>query len=122
MARQHSYQKQASTEGKKAGKKHAQEKLSDDKKQEEWDKDIPEVPLWRVVALNSKEWWMIVLGVIGSTLHGCIFPLFAFVFGEILRVFSLPADEVLSGIGLWAGLFLVIGSVSALGVFLKVRQ
>ena len=96
-------------------------KLSDAKRQKEWDKDIPNVPLFRVIALNAKEWWLIVLGVVGAALNGSIFPLFAFLFGEILRVFSLPRDEVLSEIGLWVGLFLFLGVVSAVSVFLKVR-
>ena len=115
ISHQHSYQNQKSVEGKK------EVKLSDAKQQEEWDKDIPEVPLFRVIALNAKEWWLIVLGIVGAALNGSIFPLFAFLFGEILRVFSLPRDEVLSEIGVWAGLFVILGIVSGVGVFLKVR-
>lgn len=114
-SRQHSYQKQKSAEGKD------QKKLPDSKKQEEWDKDIPEVGLFRVISLNAKEWWLIILGVIGAALNGSIFPLFALVFGEILRVFSLQGDELLAGIGMWAGMFVVLGIVSGVGVFLKVR-
>ena len=125
-ARQSSYQHQSSattehegTGGKPGTKKEKTELLSSREKQqqEEWDKDIPAVSILRVMALNKKEWWMLVLGVLGSTMHACIFPLFAFIFGEILRIFALPADQVLSEIGLWAGLFLVIGFVSGLGIF-----
>jgi hypothetical protein len=116
ISHQQSYQRQKSTEGKK------EVSLSEAKKQEEWDKDIPEVPLHRIIALNAKEWWLIVLGVVGAALNGSIFPCFAFLFGEILRVFSLPRNEVLSEVGLWAGLFTILGAVSGFGIFLKVRS
>ena len=32
------------------------------KLQEEWDKEIPKVSLFRVMRLNAKEWWIIVVG------------------------------------------------------------
>ena len=32
------------------------------KLQEEWDKDIPQVSLLRVVKLNASEWWIILVG------------------------------------------------------------
>lgn len=88
--------------------------------QEEWDKNIPEVSLFRVLALNAKEWWMIGLGLLGSIVTGSIYPLFAIVFGYILEVFTLPADEIFNEIHLWAGLFLVLGLVSGVAIFLKV--
>ena len=32
------------------------------KLQEEWDKDIPQVSIYRVMKLNAKEWWIILIG------------------------------------------------------------
>ena len=32
------------------------------KMQEEWDKEIPQVSLLRIVKLNTKEWWLILIG------------------------------------------------------------
>ena len=90
------------------------------KKQEEWDKEIPPVSLLRVMALNAKEWWLIVLGVIGAAVAGSITPLFAIIFGEILSVFASRRDEIRSAIALWSGMFLVLGFVSGIGIFLKV--
>ena len=72
--------------------------------------------------MNAKEWWLIVLGVLGAMINGSIFPLFAIFFGEILEVFGLPADEVFGEIHLWAGLFIVLGVVSGLSQFSKVRR
>ena len=73
-----------------------------------------------MIKLNAKEWWIIVLGVLGAGVSGSIFPIFALLFGEILAVFSLRSDEILSGIHMWAGLFIVLGAVSGAGIFLKV--
>jgi len=93
---------------------------SSKKKQEEWDKDIPEVPLHRVLRLNAKEWWIIILGLLGAAIGGSIWPIFAIFFGEVLAVFALPADQILNEIPLWACLFIVLGVVSGIGVFAKV--
>ena len=76
--------------------------------------------LYRVIKLNAREWWIILLGILGSAVNGSIWPLFALLFGEILEVFSRPANEVLGAVHLWAGLFIVLGIVSGAGVFLKV--
>ena len=42
------------------GRQLSQRQLS--KLQEEWDKEIPQVPLYRVMLLNLPEWWLIFLG------------------------------------------------------------
>lgn len=119
LARQQSYQHQASGEK----KKDVGQELTLKKKLEEWDKEIPSVSLFRVLALNAREWWLIVLGVLGSAINGSIFPLFAIIFGEILAVFSRPTGaEILDGIGVWAGLYVVLGFVSGVAIFFKVQM
>ena len=70
---------------------------------------------------NAKEWWIIVLGVLGSFVLGSIFPLFAVIFGQLLTVFSSPADEILGELHLYASLFLVLGVVSGIAMFIKVH-
>ena len=55
-------------------------------KQAEWDKELADVPIKRVMALNAKEWYLILLGIIGSAINGSIFPLWAIIFGEVLTV------------------------------------
>ena len=73
-----------------------------------------------MIKLNAREWWIIVVGMLGSAINGTIWPIFALLFGEILEVFSKPASEILGAVHLWAGLFIVLGIVSGAGVFLKV--
>jgi len=122
VQRQASIQRQASVQRQTSvGAKPDLKRQVSEKQQEKWDKETPVVPLTRVIAVNAKEWWMIVLGLFGAAINGCIFPAFALIFGVIVGVFALPPERVQSEMNLYAGLFLVLGSVSATGVFLKVR-
>ncbi len=116
--RQGSVKRQLSSTAKQDGVK-SQASVKD-KDQELWDKDLPEVSILRVIRLNAPEWWMILLGVIASALSGAVFPVFGLVFGEILLVFSLPLDQIVSGVSLYAGLFWVLGFVAGFGFFVKV--
>ena len=118
--RQASFRRQGSStaEGKEATKRQLSTKKDED---EEADKDIPEVSLFRVIKYNAKEWYLIVLGAIGSAINGSINPLFAVLFGEIFQVFANPIpSEVLNGVHLFAGLFIAFGVVSGIAIFLKV--
>ena len=121
---QTSIQQQASFQRQTSVQRHASklDAKTLEKRQEEWDKEIPSVPLTRVLVVNAKEWWMIVLGVIGAAISGCLFPSFAIIFGEIFRVFALPADQIQDQINLYAGLFVALGFAAAVGTFLKVRR
>ena len=119
VQRQISFKRQGSStaEGKEATKRQ-----TSIKKEEEEEEDIPEVSMFRVIRHNAKEWWMILLGSIGSAINGSINPLFAVLFGEIFQVFSNPnSDQVLNDIHPWAGLFLAFGVVSGLAIFFKVN-
>ena len=90
------------------------------KDQEAWDKELPEAGFLKVIRLNAKEWWIILIGVLASAIGGAIFPVFGIVLGETLGAFSLPVNEVVSGVSLYAGLFWVLGFVAGLGFFIKV--
>ncbi len=95
-----------------------QKKLEE--KQEEWDKEIPSVPLSRVLKLNLREWWIIALGLCGAALAGPIWPLFGLIFGEVLDVFARPHDEVLDHVHSWGALLIAVGVACGLGNFIKV--
>ena len=69
---------------------------------------------------NAKEWWLILLGLLATLVLGLVYPSFAVFFGEIFKVFARPADEILDGLHLWAGLFIVLGVVNGVAVFLRV--
>ena len=120
VQRQISFKRQGSStaEGKEVAKRQTSAA-----KEEEEDENIPEVSMLRVIRINAKEWWMILLGAIGSAINGSINPLFAVLFGEIFQVFSgRNPEEVLNGIHPWAGLFLAFGVVSGIAIFCKVSN
>ena len=96
-------------------KKEVSEKL-----QKEWDKELPKVPMLKVIRLNAKEWWIILFGVLASMCNGAVMVLFSVIFGEVLSIFSRPYNEVLSGIHLYAGLFILLGVGLGITHFLKV--
>jgi hypothetical protein len=60
------------------------------------------------------------LGVVGALVQGIVFPTFAFLFGQVLRVFTLPFNQVLGAIHMWAAMFLVLGFISGIATFAKV--
>ena len=122
VQRQISFKRQGSStaEGKDSPKRQTSTAKKEEE-EEEADKDIPEVSFLRVIRLNAKEWWLILIGVIGSAINGSINPLFAVLFREILVVFT-NTQTVLEEIHPWAGGFLVIGVVSGLAIFAKVHE
>ena len=42
--------------------------------------------MFRLLVLNAKEWWLIILGLIGAGVSGSVMPVFAVLFGNILDV------------------------------------
>lgn len=88
--------------------------------EEEEEEEETSVSFLKVLRLSSREWWLILMGVLGSVVDGAVYPVFAIIFGEALEVFSLPANQVVPNINKWAGLFLVLGVVSGTSVFIKV--
>ena len=86
------------------------------------DGKIPKVSLHRVLRLNAKEWWIIIIGILGATIGGSIWPVFSIFVSEVVALFAVPADEILGEIHPWASLFIVLGVVSGLGIFAKVSS
>lgn len=84
---------------------------------------LPSVSWIRVLRVNSFCWFIIfMLGVVGALVQGIVFPTFAYFFGQVLRVFTLPFNQVLGAIHMWAGMFLVLGFISGVATFAKVRN
>lgn len=49
---------------------------------------VPTVPLSKIMKMNATEWPYILSGAVGSAIQGCIMPLYAVMFGEVLGVMS----------------------------------
>lgn len=80
------------------------------------------VSWWRLWKMNFPEALLIILGVVSASVQGTIYPMFAFFFGQVLRVFTLPFDQVIDAIHVWAVTFVILGGVSGLATFFKVRK
>ncbi|KAK4510403.1 uncharacterized protein ATC70_004833 [Mucor velutinosus] len=78
-----------------------------------------QAPVWRVFWHMRPEWSYLALGVIGSTVAGCIFPLYAYAFSHVVSLLSIPGQDVqpspLGGTNLYAFIFLIIGICAFLG-------
>ena len=94
-------------------------KLTPLEEQEE-EGSLPDVSLRKILSVNSDQWWLLLFGTLGAMLVGAVFPVFAIVFGEVLRVFALPANQVLGELHPWAGAFLILGMAAAFGLLVKV--
>eukprot|EP00731_Ephydatia_muelleri_P029636 Em0021g159a len=90
-----------------------------DREEGDGEEEETSVSFLKVLRLSSREWWLLLLGVLGSVVDGAVYPVFAIIFGEALEVFSLPASQVVPNIHKWAELFLVLGVVSGISVFIK---
>ena len=101
-----------------------EEKEKEEEEGEEEEEEFPDVSFFRIFKLTARDlwdWWLILIGALGAFINGCSFPFFSIVFGEVLRVFALPADEVLGETHPWGAAFLGLGIVAAVGIFLQVQ-
>ena len=82
---------------------------------------IPEASLRRVLSFNSKDWWLIALGVIGAMVVGTSFPVFSVVLAEATTRFTnVRSTEILQEIHPIAAAFLAIGFGLGVANFFKV--
>ncbi|XP_076061207.1 ATP-dependent translocase ABCB1-like [Oratosquilla oratoria] len=85
------------------------------------DEAFEEVPTFKILAANAKEWPQIVVGSFASAVQGCCMPLYAILFGEVLGTLSIEEEnEAQKEANMYAILFLVIGIVAAISMFLQV--
>lgn len=80
----------------------------------------PQNYILRVLNLNKPEWMLMLVGSIGAVVNGCVFPLFALVYAEMLDVFKRPDDELSKGAVFWALMFVALGVVSLLGNYVQI--
>lgn len=78
-----------------------------------------QAPVWRVFWHMRPEWNYLALGVIGSALAGCIFPLYAYSFSHVISLLSIPGQAIqaspLGGTNLYAFIFAIIGIAAFIG-------
>ena len=97
--------------------------LLQDQAEDPGDTKYSELQLFRkLLCLNKKEWWVILLGAIGAAVTGAMFPLFSVMFGGVFEAFVQPKNLVLLHVHPWAGSFILIAAIAGVSVFVKVRR
>ena len=71
---------------------------------------------------SAPEWWIIVLGVIGTIMYGSVYPVLSILYGEVLRVFSGSTTEILNSLHLFGSLFIVMGILVGFATLIQVRD
>jgi len=90
----------------------------EDKKEEEEEEKLPDPPLKRIMQMNASEWPFILAGCFAAIINGGIQPGFAYVFSEILGVFSELDDEIIEERSeFYSLMFLCIGILAGLSMF-----
>ena len=56
------------------------------KKKAAGDEDLPQISFWELLKLNQKDWYLVLVGVVMSAILGCLFPILAILFSDVLRV------------------------------------
>ncbi|KAK0401518.1 hypothetical protein QR680_015832 [Steinernema hermaphroditum] len=75
--------------------------------------------LLSILRYARPEWGYLFIATIASVIQGCVFPAYSLFFVEILQVFSdTDKDEVRRKGHFWALMFLVLGAVEAITMFL----
>lgn len=87
------------------------------KKEEE---KLDDVPLSRIMKLNAPEWYIIFFGCIAAIIQGGVQPVFAIIFSKLLGIFGILDQDVMrKEILLYSMMFLLIGGVAAISMFLQ---
>ncbi|KAJ3044978.1 Multidrug resistance protein 1 [Rhizophlyctis rosea] len=83
-----------------------------DKKRKELYKN-KKVDMWRIMKMGAPEWWLSLIGFIGSAISGIWFPIFSIVFGKIITVFSeTDLTKLQKDANFWSLMFVLLGIFS----------
>ncbi|XP_072010360.1 ATP-dependent translocase ABCB1 isoform X8 [Engystomops pustulosus] len=100
-------------------KSAADEEENENNKGEEVVEQVPPVSFFKIMKLNKPEWPYFVVGLICALINGATQPAFAIIFSKVIGVFSGPEDEIRTKSNLFCLMFLVIGAVSFVTLFLQ---
>uniref|UniRef100_A0A3Q3W6X8 Uncharacterized protein n=1 Tax=Mola mola TaxID=94237 RepID=A0A3Q3W6X8_MOLML len=83
------------------------------------DENIPSVSFFSVLRLNISEWPYILVGTFCAMVNGAMQPVFAIIFSRIITVFAEPDSVIKERSEFFSLMFVVIGSVSFITMFLQ---
>lgn len=78
------------------------------------------VGISRILSYNSPEWYLFIIGSIGSAVNGLIMPIFSLVFAEILAVFALTGDQLRTKANFWALMFFFLAMAAFFANFAQI--
>ena len=87
----------------------------------DWDKDVTAVSPFRLLRMNAKEWWLLLIGFVASIGVGSAFPLIALVFSQVLDAYAGIPSEVVENVSVYAGLLVVLAFAYAFSCFVQVQ-
>ncbi|XP_030843068.1 ATP-dependent translocase ABCB1 isoform X1 [Strongylocentrotus purpuratus] len=106
----HMGEEEPSIKTKKKNKKHKKEKTFT---------SVPKLSYWDILRLNKPECHYIIIGCIFAAFLGAALPTLAILLTEIIRIFSLPPDEMVAAASFWSLMFIVLGVVRAVSIFVS---
>ncbi|CAG8729804.1 25861_t:CDS:2, partial [Gigaspora rosea] len=65
----------------------------------------------KVVIINGPEFFMLSIGIISSIINGCVYPVFAFIYANIIQAFSKTGDIIYHEVTFWALMILVFAII-----------
>ncbi|KAM3614454.1 uncharacterized protein V6R79_014590 [Siganus canaliculatus] len=84
------------------------------------DEDVPPVPFYKVLLLNSSEWPFILVGTISAIINGALQPLFAVIFSKIITVFAETNPDIIrEESNVFSLMFVGIGALTFVTMFLQ---
>lgn len=101
-------------------KKSRTERTLSTHQNEEEETSNKNVGMLRLMAYNSPEWLYLIIGILAAVVNGAVMPIFGIVFGEILGVVGYEdSQEARDASVYYAGIFIIIGTVAGLGMFIQ---
>ncbi|KAG0180556.1 Multidrug resistance protein 1 [Apophysomyces sp. BC1034] len=83
------------------------------------------IPLSKIIMQMRPEWPLLFLGVVGASISGAVFPIFAVMLGTAIAVISTPSKDSpgpLEGSNLYAFVFVILGVAIFIGMSIQVTS
>ncbi|XP_072175319.1 ATP-dependent translocase ABCB1-like [Diadema setosum] len=109
----HHEEEEAVIEGKKKKQKRRR------KKKQKSRTNVPMLSYRDILKLNAPECHYIIIGCIFAAFLGAALPTLAILLTEIIRIFSLPPSEMPAAASFWSLMFIVLGVVRAVSIFIS---
>ncbi|CAM8988079.1 unnamed protein product [Rhodiola kirilowii] len=101
------------------GLDHSHSRGEDDAKDgklHKYSKMKQDISTWRLAHLNKPELPVILLGCVGATVHGLVFPAFGLLISTVIKIFYQPPHILRKDSRTWTIVFIVLGCIVFIAV------